>query len=142
GREPLGTTAGVGAGGRLDAQVLRTEGGSREGMLHALSARGQRLGETPFKLEAGETRALATFDLPLELRNQVTRVEIAGERSAAAVNLLDARSQWHRWAWCRAPRVSRPNRCWLPSTTSSGRCSPSRNSPKARTPISTPRWKP
>ncbi len=96
GREALGATAGVAAGGRLDAQVLRAEGGSREGMLHALSARGQRLGETPFKLEVGETRALATFDLPLELRNQVTRVEIAGQRSAGAVSLLDARSQWHR----------------------------------------------
>ena len=34
--------------------------------------------------------------MPLELRNQVTRVEIAGERSAGAVHLLDARSQWHR----------------------------------------------
>jgi hypothetical protein len=96
GREALGTTAGVGAGGRLDAQVLRAEGASREGLLHALSARGQRLGETPFKLDVAETRALATFDLPLELRNQVTRVEIAGERSAGAVSLLDARSQWHR----------------------------------------------
>jgi Domain of unknown function (DUF4159)/Aerotolerance regulator N-terminal len=96
GREALGTTAGVGAGGRLDAQVLRAEGAGREGILHALSARGQRLGETPFKLDVGETRALATFDLPLELRNQVTRVEIAGERSAGAVSLLDARSQWHR----------------------------------------------
>jgi len=96
GREALGATAGVGAGGRLDAQVLRAEGTAREGMLHALSARGQRLGETAFKLETGETRALATFDLPLELRNQVTRVEIAGERSAGAVSLLDARSQWHR----------------------------------------------
>src|SRR5262245_60957198 len=96
GGEALGATAGVGAGGRLDAQVLRAEGGSRTGMLHALSARGQRLGETPFKLEAGEMRALATFDLPLELRNQVTRVEIAAERSAGAVSLLDARSQWHR----------------------------------------------
>jgi Domain of unknown function (DUF4159)/Aerotolerance regulator N-terminal len=96
GREALGATAGVGAGGRLDAQVLRAEGGTREGMLHALSARGQRLGETAFKLETGDTRVLATFDLPLELRNQVTRVEIAGQRSAGAVSLLDARSQWHR----------------------------------------------
>ena len=96
GREALGATAGVGAGGRLDAQVLRAEGGTREGMLHALSARGQRLGETPFKLETGDTRVLATFELPLELRNQVTRVEIAGQRSAGAVSLLDARSQWHR----------------------------------------------
>ena len=51
--------------------------GPRVGTLHAMSARGQRLGEAPFTLGDGETRALATFDLPLELRNQVTRVEIA-----------------------------------------------------------------
>src|SRR6185436_7929402 len=91
-----GAVAGVAAGGRLDAQVLRPEGGPRAATLHAMSARGQRLGEAPFTLGAGETRALATFDMPLELRNQVTRVEIAGERSAGAVHLLDARSQWHR----------------------------------------------
>ena len=34
--------------------------------------------------------------MPLEIRNQVARIEIAGERSAGAVHLLDARSQWHR----------------------------------------------
>jgi hypothetical protein len=96
GQEALGAAAGVASGGRLDAQVLRAEGGARSGTLHAMSARSQRLGEVPFKMEAGETRALATFDMPLELRNQVTRVEIAGERSAGAVHLLDARSQWHR----------------------------------------------
>jgi hypothetical protein len=96
GQEPMGTVAGVATGGRLDAQVLRAEGAARSGTLHAMSARGQRLGEAPFTLGAGETRALATFDMPLELRNQVTRVEIAGERSAGAVHLLDARSQWHR----------------------------------------------
>ncbi|KAB2914855.1 MAG: DUF4159 domain-containing protein [Hyphomicrobiaceae bacterium] len=96
GQEALGLTAGVANGGRLEAQVLRADGSTRHGTLHAMSARGQRLGEAPFKLENGETRALARFDLPLELRNQVTRVEIAGERSAGAVHLLDARSQWHR----------------------------------------------
>jgi hypothetical protein len=96
GQEALGAVAGVATGGRLDAQVLRTEGAPRFGTLHAMSARGQRLGEAPFTLGAGDTRALATFDMPLELRNQVTRVEIAGERSAGAVHLLDARSQWHR----------------------------------------------
>jgi Domain of unknown function (DUF4159)/Aerotolerance regulator N-terminal len=96
GQEPLGAFAGVVSGGRLEAQVLRASGEARAGALHAISARGQRLGEAPFQLGTGETRALVTFDLPLELRNQVTRVEIAGERSAAAVHLLDARSQWHR----------------------------------------------
>jgi Domain of unknown function (DUF4159)/Aerotolerance regulator N-terminal len=95
-QEALGVVAGVATGGRLDAQVLRAEGAPRVGTLHAMSARGQRLGESAFSLGAGETRALATFDMPLELRNQVTRVEISGERSAGAVHLLDARSQWHR----------------------------------------------
>jgi Domain of unknown function (DUF4159)/Aerotolerance regulator N-terminal len=96
GQEALGAVANVTNNGRLGAQVLRAEGPARSGTLHAISARGQRLGEAPFALEAGETRAIASFDMPLELRNQVTRVEIAGERSAGAVHLLDARSQWHR----------------------------------------------
>jgi hypothetical protein len=96
GQEALAAVAAVAAGGRLDAQVLRPDGGPRSGTLHAMSARGQRLGEASFSLGAGETRTVANFDMPLELRNQVTRVEIAGERSAGAVHLLDARSQWHR----------------------------------------------
>jgi hypothetical protein len=96
GQEALAVVAAVAAGGRLDAQVLRPDGGPRSGTLHAMSARGQRLGEVAFSLGVGETRTVANFDMPLELRNQVTRVEIAGERSAGAVHLLDARSQWHR----------------------------------------------
>ncbi len=96
GQEALGVSANVGSGGKLEAQVLRAQGQARAGILHAMSARGQRLGEVPFALGVGDTRALASFELPLELRNQVTRVEVAGERSAGAVHLLDARSQWHR----------------------------------------------
>jgi hypothetical protein len=97
GQEALGASATVVSGGRLEAQVLRAEGGTeRSGVLHALSGRGQRLGSAPFTLAAGETRAVASFELPLELRNQVTRIEIGGEPSAGAVHLLDARSQWHR----------------------------------------------
>lgn len=96
GQEAVGVTANVGSGGKLEAQVLRAGGPARAGILHAVSARGQRLGEATFALGAGETKVQGTFELPLELRNQVTRVEIAGERSAGAVNLLDARSQWHR----------------------------------------------
>ncbi|MGE8941087.1 DUF4159 domain-containing protein [Leptospira interrogans] len=96
GDEPMGLSASVGSGGRLEAAVVRTDGQVREGSLHAFSAQGQRLGETAFRFGPGETVARTEFDLPLELRNQVTRVEIAGESSAGAVNLLDARSQWHR----------------------------------------------
>ncbi|MFX5252793.1 hypothetical protein ABTD06_18770, partial [Acinetobacter baumannii] len=38
----------------------------------------------------------AAFDLPVELRNDITRLEISGERSAGAVQLLDKR--WRRRA--------------------------------------------
>jgi hypothetical protein len=96
GSEPLGLSAAVGADGKLTARVVRTGGGNREGIIHAYSARGQRLGEAPFKLGAGETAATTALEMPLELRNQVTRLEIAGVRSAAGVSLLDQRSQRQR----------------------------------------------
>ena len=95
-QEPFGVAASLGQGGRLEAHVLRTAGVERRGTVHALSARGQRLSETPFTLAAGANHAAVRFDLPLELRNQVARIEVAGERSAGAVHLLDARAQWHR----------------------------------------------
>jgi hypothetical protein len=96
GDEPLGVSASVGADGKLTARIVRAGGSAREGIVHAYSAKGQRLGETPFKLGAGETVATAAIELPLELRNQVTRLEIAGTRSAGSVSLLDQRSQWQR----------------------------------------------
>jgi hypothetical protein len=96
GKEALGAVAGLGRDGKLEVAVKRTGGAPRDGLLHAFSVRGQRLGEAPFHLGQGDTSVTATFSLPLELRNQVTRVEIASERSAGAVSLLDARSQWHR----------------------------------------------
>ncbi len=96
GNEPLGLSAGVGADGKLTATVVRTGGPARAGRIDAFSARSQRLGETAFTLSDGAATADATFALPLELRNQVTRLEIASERSAGAVSLLDGRSQWQR----------------------------------------------
>ena len=98
GTEALGLTAGIGESGKLEAKVLHAGRGLRNGFVHAYSGRGQRLGETPFNLSATEDSTTVPLELPLELRNQVARVEIAGERSAGAVSLLDARSQWHRVA--------------------------------------------
>ncbi len=95
-QEALGVAASLGQGGRLEAHVLRAGGVERRGSIQAVNARGQRLSETPFTLSAGSARSDVRFDLPLELRNQVARIEIAGERSAGAVHLLDARAQWHR----------------------------------------------
>ncbi|MGO4682752.1 DUF4159 domain-containing protein [Hyphomicrobium sp. 2TAF46] len=96
GHEALGLVANLAEKGKLEAVVLSAGGPAREGTVNAFSARGERLGEAPFSLGAGATSAKATFELPLELRNQVARIEISGERSAGAVSLIDAMTQWHR----------------------------------------------
>ena len=70
--------------------------GPRSGVVRALTGRGEPLGEAAFSIGETAREAIANFDLPLEIRNQVARIEIAGERSAGAVHLLDGRSQWHR----------------------------------------------
>jgi len=85
-----------GEGGALVARVLDGVTGPRSGTVKAVTSRGEPLGEAPFTIAPGTHEAEAKFDLPLEIRNQVARIEIAGEHSAGAVHLLDARSGWHR----------------------------------------------
>ena len=85
-----------GEGGVLAGRVLSGVEGPRTGTVAALTGRGEPLGEAAFTIKKGEREATANFDLPLEIRNQVARIQIKGERSAGAVHLLDARSQWHR----------------------------------------------
>lgn len=96
GNAPRAVNAMVGAGGKLEARVLRTGGGATAGLLHAYSARGAQLGSASFSFPAGATETTSSFELPLELRNQVARVALSDARSAGAVSLLDARSQWQR----------------------------------------------
>jgi hypothetical protein len=80
----------------LTARVSSATEGPRSGTIKAVTGRGEPLGEVPFNLAKGERETRAQFDLPLEIRNQVARIEIGGERSAGGVYLLDARSEWHR----------------------------------------------
>ena len=82
------------AAGALSVEVLRTATGAPEnGTVRALDLKGLPLGEAPFSFKASDHEAEAHFDLPVELRNDISRVEISGERSAGAVQLLDKRSQ-------------------------------------------------
>lgn len=96
GEEALGLSAQLGEKGKLEARVMSASGTPRSGPVHAFSARGERLGEAAYALLTGETETKVTFELPMELRNQVARIEIPGERSAGAVSLIDAATQWHR----------------------------------------------
>jgi hypothetical protein len=52
------------------------------------------LGDARFDFKPEERQAAAQFDLPVEIRNDIARLEISGERSAGAVQLLDKR--WRR----------------------------------------------
>jgi hypothetical protein len=96
GAQAVGLAAKLGEKGKLEALVMSPGGQAREGAIYAFSARGERLGEANFKLAAGAASTESSFDLPLELRNQVARIEIPSERSAGAVSLIDAATQWHR----------------------------------------------
>ncbi|MFY9763257.1 MAG: DUF4159 domain-containing protein [Xanthobacteraceae bacterium] len=93
-----GTRALTGAensAGALSVNVLRAGAGAAEsGTVRALDLKGLPLGEAPFTFKASDRSTEARFDLPVELRNDIARIEISGERSAGAVQLLDKR--WKR----------------------------------------------
>jgi hypothetical protein len=81
----------------LGVRVLRAAAGAPQaGTIRALDSRGRPLGEAPFAFPAVATEAKAAFDMPLELRNEVSRLEIAGQASAGAVTLMDSRSRRKR----------------------------------------------
>lgn len=75
--------------------ILRAPNQSPQtGSVHALNTQGAVLGSADFKFDAGSGEATARLDLPLDLRNKIARIEIAGETSAGAMSLLDER--WRR----------------------------------------------
>lgn len=81
----------------LQAEILSAPGPvPRTGQVSALSQKGQQIATADFTMPAGAAQADVTFRLPLEIRNQIARIEIQSEASAGAVHLLDARSRWNR----------------------------------------------
>ena len=92
---PHGLAAADNAAGALTVKVLRAQTGSADnGVVNAIDLKGLPLGEAPFVFKSDAREADAAIDLPVEIRNDVARLEIAGERSAGAVQLLDKR--WRR----------------------------------------------
>jgi hypothetical protein len=83
------------AAGALSVKVLRADSGAESsGTARALDLKGLPLGEASFAFKSGDRETEAHFDLPVEIRNDIARIEISGERSAGAVQLLDKR--WRR----------------------------------------------
>ncbi len=92
---PHALAAADNAAGALTVKVLRAQTGSADaGFVNAIDLKGLPLGEAPFAFRSDAQETEAVIDLPVEIRNDVARLEIAGERSAGAVQLLDKR--WRR----------------------------------------------
>lgn len=93
-RLPLAISGTENAAGALEVQLVRADTrGLPSGTVRALDMKGLPIGESRFDFgTARETKA--QFELPIELRNEIARVEIADEHSAGAVSLLDER--WKR----------------------------------------------
>ncbi len=92
---PRALTAADNAAGALSVKILRAANDTADsGTVRALDLKGLPLGEAPFAFKSGDRETDARFELPVEIRNDIARIEIAGERSAGAVQLLDKR--WRR----------------------------------------------
>jgi len=93
---PLALAAAENAAAKMTVKVLRSAGGVAAGVVRAVDAKGSPIGEARYAFSPQDRETEAAFDLPVELRNDITRLEISGERSAGAVQLLDKR--WRRRA--------------------------------------------
>ncbi len=92
---PRALTAADNAAGALTVKVLRADPhATANGAVRALDLKGLNLGEAPFAFTGDNHETEAHFDLPVEIRNDIARIEIAGEHSSGAVQLLDKR--WRR----------------------------------------------
>jgi hypothetical protein len=92
----LALVAAENAAAKMTVKVLRTGGGVAAGVVRALDLKGSPIGEARYSFAPSDRETEAAFDLPVELRNDIARLEISGERSAGAVQLLDKR--WRRRA--------------------------------------------
>jgi hypothetical protein len=67
------------------------------GTVRAYDSKGRSIGEAPFDF-GGKTTATARFELPVELRNDISRLAVDGERAAGGVWLVDSRVKRRRVA--------------------------------------------
>ncbi len=82
-------------GDQFVATVLRADGTApKSGGVRALQTDGGLVAEVNYNFAAGQLSTPVRFDIPLELRNRISRIDIAGENSAGTVSLIDER--WRR----------------------------------------------
>jgi Domain of unknown function (DUF4159) len=78
-------------------KVLRAAGtSSSAGTLRATDARGRTIAETRFLFTSAAMETTARFEVPLEIRNDIARIDMVEQQSAGAVQLLDGRNKRRR----------------------------------------------
>ena len=81
--------------GALTVKVLRSATGTAEtGTVRGLDLKGLPIADAAFAFKPEDTETEADLTLPVEIRNDIARLEISAEHSAGAVQLLDKR--WRR----------------------------------------------
>jgi hypothetical protein len=85
----------VGAADALVAPLVRRDDAlPAAGFVRATDLRGRVIADVPFDFSAGASTSEARFTVPVELRNEIARLEVVGAETAGAVQLLDDR--WRR----------------------------------------------
>jgi hypothetical protein len=93
-RSPLALAGAANEASALNVNVLRAANdGPQQGRVRALDLKGVQIGDAPFDFGSA-TETQARFDLPIELRNDIARLEVVSEHSTGGVTLLDER--WKR----------------------------------------------
>jgi hypothetical protein len=76
------------------ATIIRAGGdGARSGQVSAIGAHGEALAVAHFTIQPGANETAAKLSLPLEVRNETSRITIENEDSAGAARLLDSNAK-------------------------------------------------
>lgn len=80
----------------ITVRVLRSGalGSPLRGSVRALDLKSLPVGQADFTFLPGVSETTATLDLPVDIRNDIARIELAGDNSAGSVQLLDR--NWRR----------------------------------------------
>ena len=76
--------------------IRRASSDAAAGLVTARDIKGRVVGDAPFAFAAGETATEAKITLPIEIRNEIARLEISRANTAGAVQLLDDRFRRRR----------------------------------------------
>ncbi|MGE3295318.1 MAG: DUF4159 domain-containing protein, partial [Geminicoccaceae bacterium] len=92
---PMVLALGEPTAGGLTAQLTAVPAGvERSGDVAAIGPDGETVAKVPIRLPAGDAAATAGIELPPDLRNRITRVELGPPQGIAGTFLLDER--WRR----------------------------------------------